>query len=145
LSTGRAARHASHGADLRLKLPVAVLQLLDLAGHLPELLLETLDPQNLIGRRLVLAGGLLAAPWLLSRALLALRLLAALRHRRLRALEQPVESPRRPAALLRGDSRGKAKCSGERCHREPAINGGHGETFCCPASLYHSGAIRTKV
>jgi hypothetical protein len=48
---------------LRLELPIAVLQLLDRAGHLADLRLQPLDAQDEFGgRRLrgVLAGGLAA-------------------------------------------------------------------------------------
>ena len=58
---GNAGAHAAGGANLIFELLVAVLQLLDGAGHLPDLRFEALDAQHLLGGRplgLLLAGGL---------------------------------------------------------------------------------------
>jgi hypothetical protein len=49
----RAGRSAHCASELALELPVAVLQLLDDAGHLPDLRLEPVDAGNqFAGRRL---------------------------------------------------------------------------------------------
>jgi hypothetical protein len=43
------ARNPAHAANLRLELPVSVLQLLDGAGHLTQIGLQALDAQDQIG------------------------------------------------------------------------------------------------
>jgi hypothetical protein len=96
LGAGIAARIATHAADLRFELLIAVLELLDLAGRLTQHVFEPLDADDLIGHWL-LAGGLLL-------------------HRRLRPVaEHAVEhGQRRAATVLRGSDGRKAKSRGER-------------------------------
>jgi hypothetical protein len=111
---GLGTRGPARGAELPFELLVAVLELLDRPGQLPDLCFKPFDPQNLVGERFVLAGGLLTSP-LLSWPLLSWALLA-LRHRRRRPLAKHAfqDGQRRAVAVLRDSRRRDAKCGCER-------------------------------